>query len=58
MNGADAARRRRRIQAIALAVLLGASALEIAAIAGDLPLLRDALLALIAFTMVVAALRG
>ena len=57
MNGADAARRR-RIQAIALAVLLGASALETAAIAGDLPLLRDTLLALIAFTMVVAALRG
>lgn len=58
MNGAEASLRRRRVQSITLAVLLTASALETLAIAGDLLVLRDALMVLIALTMVVAAARG
>jgi hypothetical protein len=58
MNGADASRRRRRVQTAVLVVLLIASALETVAITAGLPVLRDSLMALIAVTMLVAAARG
>ena len=50
--------RRARVHAIALLVLLAASALEVWAVAGGWDVLRDGLLALIASTMVVAAAWG
>jgi hypothetical protein len=43
------------VQAVALVVLLAASALEMWAVADGLDILRDGLLALIALTMIVAA---
>lgn len=49
---------RARVHAIAVIVLLVASALEVWAVAGGRELLRDGLLVLIALTMVVAAARG
>lgn len=55
MNGAPRRRSRQRVQAVALVVLLAASALEIGAVAGGLDILRDGLLALMALTMIVAA---
>ena len=55
MNGAPRRQSRQRVQAVALVVLLAASALEIGAVAGGLDSLRDGLLALIALTMIVAA---
>jgi hypothetical protein len=50
--------RRQRVQAITLAVLLIAAALEAWAIAGGLTALRDGLLMVIAATMAVAAIWG
>jgi hypothetical protein len=50
--------RRQRVQAITLAVLLVAAALEAWAIAGGLTALRDGLLMVIAATMAVAAIWG
>jgi hypothetical protein len=58
MNAAQPARRRARLQAIALVVLLAASALEIWAVAGGLDVVRDWLLVLIALTMAAAAVGG
>ena len=55
MNGAPRRWSRQRVQAVALVVLLAASALEMGAVAGGLDILRDGLLALIALTMIVAA---
>ena len=55
MNGAPRRRSRQRVQAVALVVLLAASALEMWAVADGLDILRDGLLALIALTMIVAA---
>ena len=55
MNGAPRRWSRQRAQAVALVVLLAASALEMWAVAGGLTILRDGLLALIALTMIAAA---
>ena len=55
MNGAPRRWSRQRAQAVALVVLLAASALEMGPVAGGLDILRDGLLALIALTMIVAA---
>ena len=55
MNGAPRLWSRQPVQAVALVVLLAASALEMWAVAGGLDFLRDGLLALIALTMIVAA---
>jgi len=55
MNGTPRPRSRQWVQAVALVVLLAASALELGAVAGGLDILRDGLLALIALTMIVAA---
>jgi hypothetical protein len=55
MNGAPRRWSRQRVQAVALVVLLAASALEMWAVAGGLDILRDGLLALIALMMIVAA---
>ena len=55
MNAAPRRRWRPRVQAVALVVLLAASALETGAVAAGLDFLRDGLLALIALTMIVAA---
>lgn len=58
MNAAQPARRRPRLQGMALVVLLAASALEIWAVAGGLDVARDCLLVLIALTMAAAAVWG
>ena len=55
MNGEPRRWSRQPVQAVALVVLLAASALEMWAVAGGLDILRDGLLALIALTMIVAA---
>ena len=55
MNGKPSRWSRQPVQAVALVVLLAASALEMWAVAGGLDILRDGLLALIALTMIVAA---
>jgi hypothetical protein len=55
MNGAPRRRSRQPVQAVALVVLLAASALEMWAVAGGLDILRDGLLGLMALTMIVAA---
>ena len=55
MNGAPPRWSRPPVQAVALVVLLAASALEMWAVADGLDILRDGLLALIALTMIVAA---
>jgi len=55
MNGSPRRWSRQPVQAVALVVLLAASALEMWAVAGGLDFLRDGLLALIALTMIVAA---
>jgi hypothetical protein len=58
MSRVPRAKTRPPVQAAALVVLLAASGLEIWAVAGELDLLRDGLLALIALTMIVVAARG
>lgn len=58
MKGVPGARSRQRLLAVALVILLTASALEIWAVGGGLGTLRDGLLVTIALTMIVAAARG
>ena len=58
MNGAGRNRRRPHVQAVSLALLLAASALETVALALGLEVARNGLLVVIAATMVVAAAWG
>ena len=58
MKDSPAVRRRPRLQLATLVIMLAASAAEVFALTAGMSGLRDALLALIAVTMVVAAAAG